>query len=75
MKPRTGRLTMQKPPKLTPGARIATVSTSWGGPGAIPHRYEVGKRQLMERFQVEVVEMPHTLARLTTSMIIGDLPC
>jgi muramoyltetrapeptide carboxypeptidase LdcA involved in peptidoglycan recycling len=54
-------MSLQKPPKLVPGTRIATVSASWGGPGAIPHRYEVGKRQLMEQFQVEVVEMPHTL--------------
>ena len=37
-----------------------TVSSSWGGPGAIPHRYEAGKRQLEEVFGVEVVEAPHT---------------
>lgn len=53
---------MLKPARLQPGDRVATVSLSWGGPGAIPHRYEVGKRQLEEEFGVRVVEMPHTLA-------------
>lgn len=53
---------MQKPARLQAGDRVATVSLSWGGPGAIPHRYEAGKRQLEEEFGVQVVEMPHTLA-------------
>lgn len=51
-----------KPRRLSAGDRVATVSPSWGGPGAFPHRYEAGKRQLEEEFGVEVVEMPHTLA-------------
>jgi len=51
-----------KPPPLRPGDRVATVSLSWGGPGAIPHRYEAGKRQLEGEFGLTVVEMPHTLA-------------
>lgn len=37
------------------------MTLSWGGPGAIPHRYEAGKRQLQETFEVEVVETEHTL--------------
>ena len=53
---------MLKPSRLQPGDRVATVSLSWGGPGAIPYRYEVGKRQLEKEFDLEVVEMPHTLA-------------
>lgn len=53
---------MEKPPRLRPGDRVAAVTLSWGGPGAFPHRYEVGKRQFEERFGVEVVEMEHTLA-------------
>lgn len=53
---------MLKPARLQAGDRVATVSLSWGGPGAIPHRYEAGKRQLEEAFGVRVVEMPHTLA-------------
>ncbi len=52
---------MVKPEKLQPGDRVATVSLSWGGPGAFPHRYEAGKRQLQDEFAVTVVEMPHTL--------------
>ena len=41
--------------------RLAAVSLSWGGPGAFPHRYEVGRRQLEETFGVELVAMPHAL--------------
>ena len=54
----TGRI---KPKKLRPGDKVATVSTSWGGPATFPHRYEAGKRQLQEAFGVTVVEMPHAL--------------
>ncbi len=53
---------MIKPAKLCPGQKVAAVSLSWGGPGAMPHRYAAGKRQLEETFGVTVVEMPHTLA-------------
>ena len=51
-----------RPRWLQPGDRIAAVTSSWGGPGTFPHRYEAGKRQLEATFGVEVVEMPHTLA-------------
>jgi muramoyltetrapeptide carboxypeptidase LdcA involved in peptidoglycan recycling len=51
-----------KPAKLHPGDKVATVSLSWGGPGAFPKRYEAGKKQLQEAFGVTVVEMPHTLS-------------
>ena len=51
-----------KPKKLSPGDKIAAVSLSWGGPGALPHRYQAGKRQLEETFGLHVVEMPHTLS-------------
>jgi len=50
-----------KAQKLQPGDRVATVSLSWGGPGTVPYRYEVGKRQLEDEFGVDVVEMDHTL--------------
>jgi muramoyltetrapeptide carboxypeptidase LdcA involved in peptidoglycan recycling len=53
---------LRLPARLREGDRIAAVSLSWGGPGAIPHRYQAGKRQLEEVFGVTVVEMPHTLA-------------
>ncbi len=52
---------MLKPRRLRAGDTIAAVSLSWGGPGACPHRYEAGKRQLEEAFGVTVVEMPHAL--------------
>lgn len=50
-----------RPSKLAPGDKLAAVTLSWGGPGTLPGRYEAGKRQLMEAFGVELVEMPHTL--------------
>ena len=53
---------LRRPPRLRPGDRLAAVTLSWGGPGEVPHRYEAGKRQLEEAFDVSVVEMPHTLA-------------
>jgi len=53
---------MMKPSKLQPGDKVATVSLSWGGPGAFPERYEAGRRQLQDEFGVTVVEMPHTLS-------------
>ena len=54
-----------KPPKLRPGDRVASVSLSWGGPGTFPHRYEVGKQQLQDQFDLQVIEMPHTLRDAT----------
>lgn len=52
---------MVKPPRLHPGDRVAAISLSWGGPAAIPHRYEAGKAQLQSEFGIEVVETPHAL--------------
>jgi len=54
-------LGLVKPPHLSPGDRIACVSLSWGGPGAIPQRYEAGKRQLESEFGVSLVPMPNAL--------------
>lgn len=53
---------MRKAKHLQPGDRLAAVTLSWGGPGQIPARYEAGKQQMEDKFGVEVVEMPHTLA-------------
>ena len=53
---------LTKPQKLQPGDKVAAVSLSWGGPGALPARYQAGVRQLEEAFGVQVVEMAHTLA-------------
>lgn len=49
------------PKKLTHGDKIAVLSASWGGPGAFPYRYEVGKQRLESIFGLEVVEMSHAL--------------
>jgi muramoyltetrapeptide carboxypeptidase LdcA involved in peptidoglycan recycling len=50
-----------KPEKLQAGDTVAAVSLSWGGPGALPHRYEAGKRQLQDEFGLTVVETGHAL--------------
>lgn len=50
-----------KPRRLQPGDTLAAVTLSWGGPGAIPHRYAAGKQQLEAALGVRVVEMAHTL--------------
>jgi muramoyltetrapeptide carboxypeptidase LdcA involved in peptidoglycan recycling len=52
---------MIKPQKLNPGDKIATVSLSWGGPSVFPYRYQIGVQQLKAEFDLQVVEMPHTL--------------
>ena len=50
-----------KPQMLRPGSRIAAISLSWGGPGTIPYRYEIGKQQFEEAFGVTVIETEHAL--------------
>lgn len=50
-----------RPPRLRTGDRLAAVSLSWGGPGAFPHRYEAGVRQLEAAFGVTVTPMPNAL--------------
>jgi muramoyltetrapeptide carboxypeptidase LdcA involved in peptidoglycan recycling len=52
---------MKKPARLKQGDRVAAVSLSWGGPGAIPHRYHAGKQQFEQEFGVRVVESRHAL--------------
>jgi len=56
---------MIKPQMLQTGDKVAAVSLSWGGPGTIPQRYEIGKKQLQDEFGLIVVEMPHTLSDAT----------
>lgn len=50
-----------KPKKLNPGDKIAVVTLSWGGPGAFPYRYEVGKQRLETIFRLEVTPTKHAL--------------
>ncbi|HOG15489.1 MAG TPA: LD-carboxypeptidase [Candidatus Absconditabacterales bacterium] len=45
------------PKKLQRGSKVAIVSSSWGGPGTIPNRYNNGIKQLKEQFGVEIIEM------------------
>jgi len=52
---------MIKPMLLNKGDKVATISLSWGGAGEILHRYEIGKRQLQETFDVEVIETKNAL--------------
>ncbi len=58
---KTNYLMLIKPKVLQKGSRIAAVTLSWGGPGAVPHRYEAGKQQLEDAFGVELVSMEHTM--------------
>jgi len=51
-----------KPRRLRRGNRVAAVSPCWGGPATYPARYEAGKRELCERFGLEIMEMAHTLS-------------
>ena len=50
-----------KPKMLRPGSRIAAISLSWGGPGTIRDRYQIGKRQFEEEYGVTVIETEHAL--------------
>jgi len=52
---------MIKPRKLQPGDTVAAISLSWGGPGTFPHRYEAGKQQLQNEFNLKVIATPHAL--------------
>src|SRR3954470_21166762 len=55
-------MSMLKPRALRAGDTVMAVSLSWGGPAAIPHRYEAGKRQLEAEFGIRVTESPHALS-------------
>ena len=54
-------MTKIKPKMLRPGSRVAAISLSWGGPGTIPYRYQIGKKQFEEEFDVTVIETEHAL--------------
>ncbi|MEX6689602.1 LD-carboxypeptidase [Danxiaibacter flavus] len=55
---------LMKPVRLSPGDKIAAVSSSAGLAGALPYRYKTGKQQLENQFGLTVVEMKHTLKDL-----------
>ncbi len=50
-----------KPAALKSGDKVAAVTLSWGAPGALPYRYEIGKKQIESDFGLQVVEMANTL--------------
>lgn len=50
-----------KPLCLKEGDTAATISLSWGGAGELPHRYNIGKKQLQNTFGVRVVETRNAL--------------
>ena len=50
-----------KPKMLRSGSHIAAISLSWGGAATVPHRYQIGKRQFEEEFDVTVIETEHAL--------------
>ncbi|NHA03452.1 LD-carboxypeptidase [Mucilaginibacter sp. HC2] len=52
---------MLKPKRLKKGDRIAALSSSAGLAGLLPYRYNIGKKQLQDEFDIELVEMKHTL--------------
>lgn len=52
---------MIKPKKLQRGDKVATISLSWGGAGEIPSRYEIGKKQILDNFELEVIETKNAL--------------
>ena len=53
---------MIKPEKLNRWDIIIVISSSRWGPGACPHRYMAGKKQLEEEFGVKVKESKYALA-------------
>lgn len=54
---------MIRPKKLQAGDKVATISLSWGGAAAFPHRYLIGKERLQKEFGLQVVETPHAQKR------------
>lgn len=49
------------PRKLNRGDKVAVISASWGGPGAFPYRYQLGKERIESIFGLSVIEAPHAL--------------
>lgn len=50
-----------KPLKLNPGDKVAAITLSWGGPGAFPYRFEIGKKRLEEIFDLQVIPTKHAI--------------
>lgn len=52
---------MIKPTKLNKGDKVAAITLSYGGAGDIPYRYQIGKHQLQQELELEVIETKHSL--------------
>lgn len=50
-----------KPPRLKKGDTVAAISLSSGAAHFFPHRYQAGKNQFEEAFEVKVIETPNAL--------------
>ncbi len=50
-----------KPEKLKIGDKVVAISLSWGGAGAYPYRYEIGKSRLESIFGLQVYPTKHAL--------------
>jgi len=48
----------QRPPRLKPGDTIAVLSPSWGGPSCYPHVFDLGLKNLRDRFDLKIKEFP-----------------
>ena len=47
-----------KPSPLVPGAKVAVLSPSWGGPEKFPHVFDRGLDNVRRLLEVEIVEFP-----------------
>ncbi len=51
---------LSRPPKLSPGDKVAIVSPAYAAPGIYPALHEQAMRRLRDEFQLEPVEYPTT---------------
>tara|TARA_R110000868_G_scaffold138329_1_gene352344 strand:- start:56910 stop:57968 length:1059 start_codon:yes stop_codon:yes gene_type:complete len=54
-------LNLKVPKHIKKGDKVALVTSSWGGPATFTKKYNIGKQQLESYFNVQAIEMPHTL--------------
>ena len=47
-----------KPNRLAPGDTVGVLSPSWGGPSRFPHVFDLGLKNLRERFGLRIKEFP-----------------
>ncbi len=52
---------LMKPKKLNKGDSVAFITLSWAGASVYKDRYLIGKKQLAETFDLDIIETPHAL--------------